>query len=64
MREPTWIPLPDAAQRLGLSWAQAWRLVLRGDLKGEQRGSARWWVSVASLEKYEQSRPKAKAVAS
>jgi hypothetical protein len=45
------IPLALAAQGAGLSWSQAWRLVLRGELEGRKvRG--RWVVRRASLEKW------------
>jgi predicted site-specific integrase-resolvase len=42
------IPLSAAAQRLNLSWIQAWRLVLTGKLDGIQ-SSGRWQVSEASV---------------
>ena len=37
------IPLSQAAHRLGLSWNQAWRLVLKGVIHGEQHGG-QWFV--------------------
>lgn len=43
------IPLPVTAHRLRVSWAQAWRLLLSGELKGEKRG-CRWFVFEESLE--------------
>lgn len=43
-----WVPLALAAQRLGLRWDQAWRLVLTGALRGEKRGG-RWFVERDSL---------------
>jgi hypothetical protein len=38
------IPLTEAAQRIGISWERAWRLLLQGVLRGEKR-SGRWFVS-------------------
>jgi hypothetical protein len=46
------IPLPLAAQRLGTGWGTAYRLVLSGQIRGEQRGG-RWQVETASLKEYE-----------
>jgi hypothetical protein len=48
MSEIQLVPLPQAALRLGISWEKAWRLVLKGTLKGEQKGG-RWMVSENSL---------------
>ena len=45
------ISLADAAMRLGISWHRAWRLALTGDLEARREGG-RWYVSVASIEKY------------
>jgi hypothetical protein len=42
------VPLVDAARRLRVSWARAWRLVLVGDLKARQVGG-RWYVEEPSL---------------
>lgn len=42
------VSLSDAALRLGLSWHQAWRLVLIGSLKGNKRGG-RWFVESRDL---------------
>ena len=47
------VSLSAAAHRLGVSWAQAWRLVLRRELEGRKSGS-RWVVSVESLERLAQ----------
>ena len=42
------LPLPAVCRKLNISWAQAWRLLLRGDLQGRQvRG--RWMVSAESV---------------
>lgn len=42
------LSLPEVCRILGLSWPQAWRLVLRGELQGQQvRG--RWLVQAASV---------------
>lgn len=49
------IPLALAAQSAGLSWAQAWRLVLRGELEGRKAGG-RWVVTRASLEAWNEAR--------
>jgi hypothetical protein len=43
------VPLALAAQSAGLSWAQAWRLVLRGELEG-RKAKGRWVVTRASLD--------------
>lgn len=45
------IPLALAAQFAGLSWAQAWRLVLRGELEGRKAGG-RWVVTRGSLDEW------------
>lgn len=45
-----WVSLAKAAQRLGMSWGRAWRLVLDGTLAGEQR-NGKWYVTTASLER-------------
>jgi len=45
------IPLSVAAHRLGVSWATAWRLLLKGDLVGEKIGG-RWVVTSDSVETY------------
>ena len=42
------IGLPEAAQRLGISWHRAWRLMLEGRLRGEKR-HGRWVVTERSL---------------
>ena len=44
--------LSDAAQRLGISWARAWRLVLTGELEGRKR-QGRWYVSERTLANVE-----------
>lgn len=44
------VPLSLAAQRLGVSWASAWRLVLTGRLTGRKvRG--RWMLTESSLSR-------------
>ena len=45
------VPLSLAAHQLGLSWAQAWRLVLQGELKGEQR-NGRWYVAADEIRRF------------
>lgn len=47
--EPS-LSLVRAAQILGLSWGQAWRLLLRGDLRGAKRDGRRWYVTPSSVE--------------
>lgn len=48
------VPLTAAALELGVSYERAKRLVLRGELQGEQVGG-RWWLvtseSVARVKK-------------
>jgi hypothetical protein len=45
------ITLPDAAQRLGLSWATTHRLILVGTLLGKRDSvNGRWWVSRTSID--------------
>jgi hypothetical protein len=57
------IPLAEAAHALGLTWAQAWRLVLVGALDGRKEG-ARWIVTQESTEAYGARRRAAAAAAS
>ena len=45
------VPLAEAAHVLGVSWSQAWRLVLQHKLEGEKVGG-RWMVRVADLEAF------------
>ena len=42
------VPLPTAAQRLRISWKQAWRRVLIGELRGVQK-DGKWYVDEAQL---------------
>lgn len=42
------VPLPQAAQRLGVSWGVAYALVLQGRLKGRQV-AGRWLVDAEGL---------------
>lgn len=44
------LDLPQAAARLGLSWHQAYSLVLRGKIRGE-RHAGRWMIDEASVER-------------
>lgn len=48
MDERRVIPLTEAAQRIGISWERAWRLLLQGVLRGEKR-SGRWFVSESTV---------------
>jgi hypothetical protein len=50
MSDVEWRTLAQTAATLRISWAIAWRLVLLGQLVGEQRGN-RWWVRADSIEK-------------
>ena len=50
------VSLPSAAQALGLSWIQAWRLVLTGELKGTQIGG-RWQIERESLDRLIEAQP-------
>ena len=54
------IPLPDAAQRLGISWERAWRKVLAGELEG-QKVAGRWVVTERSVEKVRAERDQSAA---
>ena len=49
------LPLADACQRLGLSHAAGYRLMLQGRLAGVRVGG-RWHVDLASLERFEKAR--------
>lgn len=44
------VPLSAAAQRLGISWQRAWRMVLTGELVGRQV-AGRWLVDEATIER-------------
>jgi hypothetical protein len=46
------LPLPLTAQRLGTGWGTAYRLLLSGELRGQQEGG-RWMVETSSIEEYE-----------
>lgn len=54
------IPLADAAMRLGVSWQQAWRLLLTGTLQGRKDGG-RWVVDAESLERTKAARDRVAA---
>jgi len=44
--------VPIAAQRLGVSWHVALRLLLRGELEGRKDDTGRYWlVTEASVER-------------
>ena len=62
MNDRRFIPLADAAMRMGISWERAWRLLLRGVLRGEKRGG-RWFVSETTvlIQIARQNRQKAEA---
>jgi len=51
----SWITLSEAAAMLGLSYNRTLRLVLIGDLRGEQR-HGRWVVDEAAAEQLGRSR--------
>jgi hypothetical protein len=46
-----WITLAAMAVRLRMPWARAWRLVLEGKVKSEQRSNGRWFVCAADVER-------------
>ena len=50
--EQATIPLPHAAIRLRVSWAMAYRLLLGGELQGEQR-RGRWYVKEEDVQRLE-----------
>ena len=45
---PSEIPLSEAARRMRVSWAVAWRKALTGEVEAVQRGR-HWYVLEASL---------------
>jgi len=45
------LPLVRAARLLGLSWGQAWRRTLTGELEGEQDARGRWFVTDTSVRR-------------
>lgn len=49
------ISLPQVGIRLGLTWRQVYDLLLRGQLRGEQR-CGRWYADVSSVEALERER--------
>lgn len=46
----SYLPLPIAAQKLGLTWQQMYALVLRGAVQAEHR-QGRWYVSSEDVRK-------------
>lgn len=44
------MPLSDAAFQLGITWSQAWKLVLTRKLSGRKR-EGRWYVDGTDLER-------------
>lgn len=45
--------LPEAAQRLGVSWHRAWRLALTGALRATRDpASGKWRISRASVDEF------------
>jgi len=52
MKPRSWIPLPQVARRLGLSFARALHLVHTRQLRGQLVGGARWFVRAEDLERY------------
>jgi len=49
------IGLAVACQRLGIPYQSGHKLVLTGLLRGEKRGG-RWYVTTASVERYQRER--------
>jgi hypothetical protein len=43
------INLPQAAQRLQVSWRTAWDMIMLGGLEGEYRGG-RWYIDARSVD--------------
>ena len=48
------LTLPEASRVLQLSWAQTWRLVLRGDLAGRQV-NGRWRIPRDAVRRFKAS---------
>jgi hypothetical protein len=59
------VSIMRAAAALRRSYNQTLRLVLVGELRGEQDDRGRWWIDADDLARYlrEHSRPQAAAVA-
>jgi hypothetical protein len=43
------ISLPQAAQRLQVSWRTAWDMIMLGGIEGEYR-AGRWYIDARSVE--------------
>jgi hypothetical protein len=52
MKPRSWIPLPQVARRLGISFERALHLVRTRELPGQLVGGARWFVRAEGLERY------------
>jgi hypothetical protein len=50
------VPLPLAAARLGLTWHQAWSLILTRQIKGRRSGK-HWFADEQSVAEYESLHP-------
>ena len=50
------VPLPHAAMRIKRSWERTYRLLLGGELRGEQRGG-RWYVEEEDVKRLEAQAP-------
>ena len=48
---PGWIPLSDAALRLGMSYHRAMRLMHVGRLEARKQDNGRWVISEVSLNR-------------
>jgi phage FluMu gp28-like protein len=55
MRTKDEMTLPECARTLGVSWAQAYRLVLTGELESRQVG-ARYFVSATDVKRLRRER--------
>ena len=55
MRTRDEMTLPECARALEISWAQAYRLVLTGELQSRQVG-ARYFVSAADVRRLQRER--------
>ena len=59
---PRTLTIPEACQRLRLSYGCMWRMVMLGEIRGGQE-KGRWWVDFEDLARYEREHPnRAKAV--
>ena len=55
------LTIPEACQRLRLSYGRVWRLVMLGEIRGGQE-NGRWWVDWKDLARYESEHQHPKSV--